>query len=101
MTEQRDLVIAHLSAIDNNTQDWIIDLAVLIQETQSCDPAMASSRARDLSRQAGIAKSLKNFISGWQELRGVNIAGLTPNQYATLSDVITAISKEAALLFEK
>ena len=86
----------HLTAVDPHIEEWIVELAALILITLDCDPAMAASRARDLSRQEGTARGLKDLISGWVILRTVDGKGLTALQQSTLKSILGEICKSTS-----
>ena len=89
----------HLIAIDPDVEDWIVELAELVLIVLKCDPAMAASRARDLSRQKQYAIGLKDFISGWIQLNSLDGKGLTALQKSTLKRVVEAINKNTSSMF--
>lgn len=80
-------VADHLRAF-GETPDWVLSLGEAIYETTRCSAAIAASRARDLSRQAGIAVGLESLLRGWLSLDGAEFSTLSPMQHETVYLVI-------------
>jgi hypothetical protein len=95
MTRQPS-VADHLQAF-GETPDWVLSLGEAIYQTSRCSAAIAASRARDLSRQANIAKGLEALLQGWLSLDGADFSGLSPMQHETVHLVIGQLLESLAV----
>jgi hypothetical protein len=80
-------VADHLRAF-GEPPDWLLSLGEAICQITQCSAAIAASRARDLSRQPGIAQGLESLLRGWKSLDQENLSGLSPMQIETIQLVI-------------
>jgi hypothetical protein len=80
----------HLVAI-GNSPDWVISLAEKIQIVLCSSSAIASARAKDLSRLPSIGEALEAIISGWEILSTHDLQNLSPLQRETIEKVVLSI----------
>jgi len=91
--DPRDFTVEeHLKALGGAT-DWVVSLGNAIQQITECDPAVAASRARDLSVNDAVGKGVEHFVTGWTEIRPTLSGGLTPWQKNTLLLLVDGILK--------
>lgn len=87
----RDFTVEeHLAAL-GGAPEWVVALGNAIQEITACDPAIAASRARDLSTNQVVAQGVEHFATGWVEIQPALISGLTPWQKSTLLLLVEGI----------
>ncbi|MEJ2550550.1 MAG: hypothetical protein P8Z42_15160 [Anaerolineales bacterium] len=80
----------HLAAI-GDSPEWVISLAEMIQKLLGTSSAIASARARDLSRLPPIGKGLESILRGWDILSDADLQNLSPMQKETIEKVIFKI----------
>jgi hypothetical protein len=83
----------HLTAI-GNSPEWVISLAEMIQRQLGSSSAIASARARDLSRLTPVGIGLESIIRGWEILNASDLQTLSPLQRETIEKVISSILKD-------
>jgi hypothetical protein len=80
----------HLTAI-GDSPEWVISLAEMIQKLLGLSTAIASARAKDLSRIPPIGMSLESIIRGWEILNDSDLQYLSPLQKETIEKVVDRI----------
>ncbi len=80
----------HLTAI-GDSPEWVISLAKIIQKLLGSSSAIASARARDLSRLPTIGMGLESIIRGWEILNSSDLQNLSPLQMETIEKVVFRI----------
>ncbi len=80
----------HLTAIDD-VPEWVISLAQMIQSILDSSSAIASARAKDLSRLPSIGEALESIIRGWESLNSSDFQALSPLQRETIEKVMSRI----------
>ena len=89
----RDFTVEeHLLAL-GGAPEWVVALGNAIQQITSCDPAVAASRARDMSTNASVSRGVEHLVTGWLEIQPALSGGLTPWQKSTLLMVVEGICK--------
>jgi len=83
----------HLVAL-GGAPEWVISLGNAIQSITGCDPAVAASRARDMSTNQSVSRGVEHFATGWIEIRPALTEGLTPWQKSTLLLLVDGICSE-------
>jgi hypothetical protein len=86
-------VIDHLKAIDD-MPEWVIPLARMIQKILDSSSAIASARAKDLSRLPSIGEGLESIVRGWEILNTSDLYQLSPLQRETIDKVVSHILRD-------
>ncbi len=86
----RATVKDHLTAI-GDSPEWVISLAEMIQRLLGSSSAIASARARDLSRLPPIGIGLESIIRGWEIINASDLQHLSPLQRETIEKVVSRI----------
>jgi len=89
----------HLTSIDD-VPDWVISLAQMIQSILDSSSAIASARAKDLSRLPSIGEALESIVRGWEILDTSDLHKLSPLQRETIEEVVSRILHDIQNSFE-
>jgi hypothetical protein len=89
----------HLTTIDN-MPEWVISLARMIQSILDSSSAIASARAKDLSRLPSVGEALESIVRGWEILNTSDLQTLSPLQRETIEKVVSRILRDVQNNFE-
>ena len=82
------------SMLQTSPEDWLIDLASMLQELGDIDNALAASRAFDLSRNQSAAQGLIELSQGYHTVQQELIGDLlTLNQRHTIQTTLQALGQ--------
>jgi hypothetical protein len=59
----RDFTVEEHLAPLGGAPEWVVALGSAIQEITACDPAIAASRARDLSINQSVAQGVEHSVN--------------------------------------
>ena len=88
----------HLQAL-GETPEWVVSLGEAIQQVTGCSTAIASARARDLSRALDAGQGLEWFTRGWIALEVSDVSDLSPMQRETLRLVLEGVTEKIKARF--
>jgi len=92
--EQPQLTVEdHLNAV-GEMPEWVISLGKYLEHYLKCDPAIAASRARDLSSNPVTAHGIEQLVTGWNALKPGLSKGLNSWQRDTVLMLVNGISED-------